>query len=131
MGDDSLTLEVLKQIRDELKGVRVEIGEVRDETRAVRTDLGSRIDRSNERLDRMAHEQIRLATAIVGLEGRMGDVVAELREVRTELKSNGAELVKLNARIDNVLTGAVGATVKDTAARVDKLEERMSAVERR
>ena len=111
MGDDSLTLEVLKQIRDELKGVRVEIGEVRDETRAVRTDLGSRIDRSNERLDRMAHEQIRLATAIVGLEAGQRDIVGEL--------------VKLNARVENVISGPISATVRDTAARVDALEKKI------
>ena len=111
---EDLTLEVLKQIRDELR-------EVRDETRAngvkldqVRTELGSR-------LDRVVHEQIRHATAIVELEAGQRVIVAEL-------KSNGAELVKMNARFDNVITGSIAATVRDTVARVDKLEEQMGAV---
>ena len=110
---DDLTVEILKQIRDELKNNGAELREVRDETRA-----------NGVRLDRVVQEQIRHATAIVSLEAKIGDLAEGQRAVVSEL-------VKMNARIDNVLTGQVGATVRDTAVRVDKLEERMSAVERR
>jgi 5-formaminoimidazole-4-carboxamide-1-beta-D-ribofuranosyl 5'-monophosphate synthetase len=81
----------LKQIRDELKS-------------------------HGARLDRIAQEQIRHATAIVGLEGRMGDLADGQRVVV-------GELVKLNARFENVLTGTVGVVARETTARVEKLEE--------
>ena len=120
VGDDSLTVEILKQIRDELKGVRVELGEVRDET----CGNGVRLDRTNERLDRVVQEQIRHSTAIVGLEARMGDMATAIVRLVGEIQG-------LNRRVDNVLTGPVGSTVRDTSARVDRLEERMAAAEKK
>lgn len=101
-----MTVAILREIRDELKSNGV-------------------------RLDRVVQEQIRHATAIVGLEGRMGELADGQRELAEGQRAVVSELVKLNARVDNVLTGPLGAGVKDTSARVDKLEERMSAVERR
>ncbi len=53
MGNDELTIEILKQIRDEGK-------------------------RTNERLDRVVQEQIRHATAIASLEKTLGE---EIRRV--------------------------------------------------
>jgi len=69
------------------------------------------------------HEQIRHATAIVGLEGRMGELAEGQRAIIGELQT-------LNRRVDDVLTGPVGSTVRETAVRVDALEARMDAVER-
>jgi len=99
MGEDSITVEILKAIRDELRGMR----EAQEQTNA-------RLDRTNERLDRVVQEQIRHATAIVGLEGRMGDVVDRVQLLGQGMQAMATELHGLNTRIDNVLTGPLGAT---------------------
>ena len=93
---------------------------MRDETRGN----GVRLDRTNERLDRVVQEQIRHSTAIVGLEARMGDMATAIVRLVGEIQG-------LNRRVDNVLTGPVGSTVRDTSARVDRLEERMAAAEKK
>ena len=47
-GGSDITIELLKDIRDEIRGVRTEL---RDEIRGVRIELGARLDVTNERLD--------------------------------------------------------------------------------
>lgn len=104
MGEDSITVEILRSIRDELR-------EVRDETR-----------RNGERLDRVVQEQIRHATAMVGLEAGQRALVDGVHAMTRELHG-------LNDRIDNVLTGPVGSTVRATSDRVDRLEARVEILE--
>jgi BMFP domain-containing protein YqiC len=48
MAGSDITIEILKDIRDEIRGVRTEL---RDEIRAVRTELSARLDTNNQRLD--------------------------------------------------------------------------------
>ncbi len=59
-----LTVEVLKQIRDEIVGLR---GELRE----TRTALSDRIDQTNEKVDVLARRQteteVRLATELVAV----------------------------------------------------------------
>jgi len=113
MGEDIITVEILKSIRDEMRGMR----EAQEQTNV-------RLDRTNERLDRVVQEQIRHATAIVGLEVGQRAIVDGMKAMATELHG-------LNGRVDNVLTGPLGATTKATAERVDRLEARVERIEAR
>ncbi len=120
MGEDSITVEILKSIRDELRETKVEIRGLREGQ-----------DRTNERLDRVIHEQIRHATAIVELEGRMVEVAQRVQLLGEGMNAMARELHGLNDRIDNVLTGPVGSTVRATSERVDLLEARVQRLEAR
>jgi hypothetical protein len=106
---DDLMLKVLVEIRDELRGQGQEL-----------KSHGVKLDNTNERLDRVVHEQIRHATAIIGLEQGQREIVGELRQMNGRLD-----------RLDNLLTGVVGETARETKARVDNLEGRVEKLERR
>ena len=55
MADSDVTVEILKEIRDEIRGVRTGLGEeirgVRSEVRELREDTNQRLDANNQRLD--------------------------------------------------------------------------------
>jgi len=55
MADSDITVEILKDIRDEIRGVRTELGGeirgVRSEVRELRGDANQRLDANNQRLD--------------------------------------------------------------------------------
>jgi hypothetical protein len=55
MADSDITVEILKDIRDEIRGVRTGLGEeirgVRSEVRELREDTNQRLDANNQRLD--------------------------------------------------------------------------------
>ena len=110
---EDLSTQILVQIRDELRGMR----EAQDRT-------NERLDRTNERLDRVIQEQIRHATAIVALEQGQHELVAGQTAIVSELK-------RLNDRIDNVLTGALGETVRAHEDRISSVENRLVAIEKR
>lgn len=87
-----LSVEILKQIRDEL--------------RATRTDLSSRIDTTNERLDttnerlerlerRQAETEIRLSTEIVATVG----AINSLKDVVVQAISHGKQVNDHEQRI--------------------------------
>ncbi len=121
MGDD-LTIEILKQIRDEIRTTRIELSARVDATNGRLDTTNQRLDTTNQRLDRVVQEQIREATAIVELEHGQRELVEEVKQ--------------LNARIDSVLTGALGQSVRGhesristTEAHVRDLEVRLAAVE--
>ncbi len=69
MGNDELTIEILKQIRDEAKRTNERL----DTTNERLDTTNERLKTTNERLDRVVREQIRHATAIVSLEKSLGD----------------------------------------------------------
>ena len=99
-----LTTEILRDIRDGVREVRDEVREVRDGLRGTNERLdqtNERLDRTNERLDRVVQEQIRQSTAIVALEGTVRG---------------------LNSRIDNVLVGGMGQTVREHESRLHRVE---------
>jgi hypothetical protein len=106
-----LTNEILIEIRDEIRATRTDLGARIDQT-------NSRIDRTNDRLDRVVQEQIRQATAIVAIE-------AGQREMNETLVGVSREIRSLNSRIDNVLTGSVGSTVKEHESRIRRVEEHL------
>lgn len=64
MSTDDLTLEVLKQIRDEIIGTR--------------RDLGARIDQTNERLDSTNHRLSAVETTLLELAEQQRFVVRHL-----------------------------------------------------
>ncbi len=119
-----LSIEILKQIRDEM--------------RMTRQELGAKIEQTNTRLDRVVNEQIRHATAIVELERGQGNlergqvaIVAALERLFDGQEKVVGELRRINARIDNVLVGPMGESVRDHDARVTRLETRVEAIEHR
>ncbi len=84
MGNDELTIEILKQIRDEGK----------------RTN--ERLDTTNERLDRVVQEQIRHATAIVSLEKSLGEEIRRVGDrIDNVLTGQLGQVVRVTAaRVD-------------------------------
>jgi hypothetical protein len=107
MEPTSLTIEILKGIRDEVKGVRDEVKGVREEVKGVREEVKSVRNEAritNERIDalceRQAHSEIRIATELIAVGG-------ELRGLRDDLRLAG-----LRARLD------------DHEARIEALENR-------
>jgi chromosome segregation ATPase len=83
MEPTSLTIEILKDIRDEVHGVR-------DEVRSVRQEMGARIDATNTRIDgtnerlevlarRVVESEIRTSTAITDLAGNVRELTTVLR----------------------------------------------------
>ena len=99
-----LTTEILIEIRDEIRGTN------------------ARLDRTNERLDCVVEEQIRHSTAIVALE-----VGQRRMEERLNDTINGVTraVEGLNARIDNVLIGGVGQTVREHESRIQRVEQHL------
>jgi ABC-type transporter Mla subunit MlaD len=81
MEPTDITIVVLREIRDEMRGMRAELSE--------------RIDQTNVRLDAMEHRQteteVRLATELAG-------VIAAVNEVRDLLRDNLIPVVKNHER---------------------------------
>jgi chromosome segregation ATPase len=116
--------------------------EIRDEIRATNTRLDGlteRVDGLSERVDANTRELIRHATAIVELEKGQREILAELRlhsrilEGHSQtLKEHTAALSLLirksdeqSARIDNVLLGVPGETMRDMQRRIRALEQKV------
>jgi ABC-type transporter Mla subunit MlaD len=97
-----LTIEILKDIRDETRGMRIELSE--------------RIDQTNERLDKVCAElkgEIReLRQAQVATETRLAtaltDVVGALEDVKTLLRENYASTIRDLDRRVTALESRVG-----------------------
>ena len=146
MGDNpDLTLVILGKIHDEICATR--------ETLAARIDAtNERLDATNERLDTVIREQIRHGTAIIELqqgqrtlEAGQREIVGALNKVvdtlvtidrRVSALEQGqerivTELHAIHDRIDDVLLGTMGATVREDHARLASVEARLSVVERR
>jgi chromosome segregation ATPase len=88
MEPKNVTLEVLKDIRQELRETRTEL---KAEIRETRTDLKAEIHETNARVDtlanradaladRMVDSEIRVVTAVTDLHGTVRELVATLRE---------------------------------------------------
>jgi hypothetical protein len=107
----SLTTQILIDIRDEIRGTN---------TRLEGTN--ERLDRTNERLDRVVEEQIRHATAIVAVEVGQRRMEERLNET---IHGVTRAVEGLHARIDNVLVGGVGQTVREHESRLQRVEERL------
>ncbi len=101
MDTTDLTIEILQGLRTDIQG----LGKT----------LGDRIDQTNERLDRLAEGQIRMGTQI---NERLDGINGRLESVESEVRS-------LNNRLDNVLIGPLGNSVRDHEDRIRHIERRL------
>ena len=84
----SLSVEILKQIRAEVRSVKTELHSVKTELHSVKTELSARIDElrsdTNERFEEMEHQitesEIRTATAITELAGNVRELTIFFRK---------------------------------------------------
>jgi hypothetical protein len=110
-GDDmkkaDLTVEILKDIREENRRTNAELQELRQEFRqelreglgAVRQELGARIDETNRRL---VASEVRTATAITELAGDVRDLTAYLRaqgDLRPRVERCERDIADLQAKL--------------------------------
>ena len=110
--ENSLTLVVLREIRDEVRSTRVDLTERVDH-------LTERVDAHGELLQTMAAVQIRQEQTLLKL--------TEIVERHDEsLKGIHGELRRIHDRIDNVFEGPLPGTVRDHEARLRRLEGRDS-----
>jgi hypothetical protein len=88
MADSDRTIEILKDIRDELRGVR---GEVRE----LRTDANQRLEANNQRLDF-------IATTIVDLAGQNRLVVRYTKALADRPDDLDRRLGALASRVEKL-----------------------------
>jgi predicted KAP-like P-loop ATPase len=124
MDPTDATIEILKSIRDEMRGMRA--------------DLNERIDQTNVRLDRVVQEQIRQATAIIELVHGQERHERILERHEQLLERHEQALVKLidevhglGTLIDNMLTSPLGEQVREHGQRLASLDQRMTSLEQR
>ena len=98
MESSDITVEILKDIRDEIRGVRTELHETRDE-------LGARLEQTNERLERVERRQVasemRLATELVSVKDavdRVADLFAKDHGVRAQVADHEKRIATLEKR---------------------------------
>lgn len=103
MEPTSLTIEILKGIRDEMRLTREELSATRVELSgridSVSGSLGARID---ELRDHMVESEIRTATAITELSGTVRDMTSVLRsqhDLRPRLERCERNIVKLQQKL--------------------------------
>ncbi|MBI5516136.1 MAG: hypothetical protein HY909_20295 [Deltaproteobacteria bacterium] len=124
---ENLTLLVLREIRDEIKVTNNRLDQTvarLDQTVARLDDTNSRLDNTILRLDRVVQEQLRQATLLV-------DMRKDQEKMANALVNLDEAVRGLNSRLDNVLLGPFGQTVRDLDRRVTSVEDRLSTVERR
>jgi hypothetical protein len=94
MEPTDLTTEILKSIRDEIRGTNARLDRFESRVEARFETMDARFEATDARLDRLHQRQVdsevRLATELI-------NVVAAVREVRDELRSDRA----LRARVDD------------------------------
>ncbi len=91
-----VTIEILKSIRDEVRGVAERVGGVSD-----RLDgLATRVDRLEQR---QTHSEVRIATellAVVGAVNEVRDVIREELAVRRQVDDHEGRLRAIGSRLD-------------------------------
>jgi hypothetical protein len=98
MEPSDITVEILKDIRDEIRGVRTELGGRIEQTHA-------RLDETNERLERVEQRQVasemHLATELVAVKDavdRVADLFAKDRGVRAQVTDHEKRITSLEKR---------------------------------
>ncbi|RLB51779.1 MAG: hypothetical protein DRJ42_16250 [Deltaproteobacteria bacterium] len=90
--DDALTLTILREIRDEIRDTRVELGSRIDQTNSrldqVSIDLGSRLDH--------------VESAILGLAEQQSFVVRWLKAGTRRDRHMERDVIKLTGRVDAI-----------------------------
>jgi chromosome segregation ATPase len=129
---DNLTVEILRDIRDEVRTTNARIDSLRVETTGLIAETNQRLDdiraESNERLERLNEGQIRLATGLAdlrgevgNLRGEVGDLRGEVGNLRGEVGDLRGEVVRQGDRLENaILTG--GQLIRGLTQRVERLE---------
>jgi predicted nuclease with TOPRIM domain len=119
-----LTLEVLRQIRDEVHSTNERLEELRGDTNerldamTERLDAtNERLDATNERLDRHEEVLIQLVQGQTRHERALGKLVDEVQA--------------LGARFDNFLTGSHQRSHQEISDRVAALSDRVGRLEER
>ena len=110
MEPTNLTIEILKEIREELRSTK---NELREEIRSTRVELSDRIERLETR---QTQSELRLATELVAVASAVGLVTAELRGLRADRRHDR-----------ELLLGTTGAL----RAQVDEHEKRLGALEKK
>jgi uncharacterized protein YukE len=82
MEPTDLTIEILKDIRAEMRSTRQELSATREELSATREELSERIDGTNKRLDVFAEGQLRLRTEVIEIISAVQQLTSVLREDR-------------------------------------------------
>jgi uncharacterized coiled-coil DUF342 family protein len=124
MEPTNLTVEILKEIREEVRATKDELRSTRDELRSTKDELreeirSTRIEVSDriERLEtRQTQSELRLATELVAVASAVGLVTAELRGLRADRRHDR-----------ELLLGTTGAL----RAQVDEHEKRLGALEKK
>ncbi|MEW5848499.1 MAG: hypothetical protein AB2A00_06775 [Myxococcota bacterium] len=102
-----LNTEILKEIRDALRGTNQRLDQTNE-----------RLDQTNQRVDQLAQHQIRMSTQLAELTG----VARESLQLTGMLVK---EVNRLSDRVDHVLVGPLGSTVRDHEERIRRLEEKL------
>ena len=103
MEENSITVGILREIRDEVRSTRVELTERVDH-------LTERVDRQGDLLETMAAVQIRQEALLQRHDDALGTIIVELRRVHD--------------RIDHVYEGPLTGTLRDHESRLRRLEGR-------
>lgn len=117
MGESSLTVAILREIRDE--------------TRATRTELSERIDHLTERVDAQGALLHTVANVQIRQEALLQRLVdSSLRHETMLERHEGAlhsihhELGRIHDRIDHIYEGPLSGALRDHEVRLRRLEER-------
>jgi chromosome segregation ATPase len=117
----NLTVEILKQIRDEVRGVR-------DEARGT----NMRLDRVEARLDTMDGRLESMDGRLESMDGRLESMDGRLGRVEARLDQHGHAIVRLisevhglNDRFDHFLLGPHRDEHAELRARVERLEAKI------
>jgi predicted nuclease with TOPRIM domain len=141
MEENSLTLAILREIRDNTAATSTEVARLnlRVDHLTERVDhLTERVDHLTERVDQVVQEQIRQGTTMIEIlrvQGKLVDAVVALDQRQIVLERAVGQVVtelkQVNDRLDHVLTGPLGSFVRAHDRRLDDLEHRVDAIERR
>jgi prefoldin subunit 5 len=121
---ESLTVAILREIRDGVLDTNRRLDRTREELGAEIRDTNQRLDATNQRLDQVVQEQIRQATLWAAMrldQERMAEALVSMRDA----------IGGLNERIDHILVGPMGQSVRDLDRRMTSVEQRLDAFERR
>jgi uncharacterized protein involved in exopolysaccharide biosynthesis len=92
MDPEDVTVEILEDLRQDMR-------ETKDELRLTRTELSERIDETNQRI---VASEIRIATAITGLAGTVGEMRDGYRasnDLRPRVERCESEIAEIKRRL--------------------------------
>ena len=110
--EESLTIEILRQIRDETAKTRTELGQRIEHLEA---STNERLSETNRRLDFLADGQVRLHTEVAGLHGEVAGLRGEVVELRGSVDRQGD-------RFEHFLH-TQGDVIRDLKDRVGRIED--------